>query len=521
MATSSTIPYYIANPDASASVPGSSAPAETSGTGTSLNELLAKISTPTQAPPMVSKTQTLHPKEEKQAQGTQIQEKRPMSNQATSITAARRSNATSNLVNAITGAVATIKNKKIEQHKEVITKVMQSNENIQNAQTVVNDPNASPEDKKVAQGVLESNKKQMNDILSDPKHAKMLQKAFDVSYTDPEANNTPEIKAMMAAKQEVAKAGQYNAANPTEAKVAEMASKDKGAPNQQQPQQSQQGQNAQAQPKSQTPYADQFLKKAGTEGLNINPQYVQWQQQEQKKQQLLEQYVVPKLLTEQGLKDRNALTQEMATGRTKIQALQRDQASQRASNDRVAADKTRQRIAGMLVAAREREASLHWGAYLKVNGWDPKTGERITDAPVNQKLLNATIASATTNYSKLVGQRTALQSKIDLMKQNTKPDQAAISKAQSDLQYLDIQVKYANDALTQLNNKASTAGGSTNLSFGSNGLNGNPALTDLVGSFGKGTVSNARPIAAGADESDSPDDLGTLVQDGGDSYDPQ
>ena len=93
---------------------------------------------------------------------------------------------------------------------------MKAQQQVANAEKVMADPNASDTTRQMAQNILQSNKKKIQDIASDPKDHKQLAKALDISFTDPEKNKTPEVQALQAATKEFKAAGPFTADNPQE-----------------------------------------------------------------------------------------------------------------------------------------------------------------------------------------------------------------------------------------------------------------------------------------------------------------
>jgi hypothetical protein len=240
---------------------------------------------------------------------------RPLSDQATSLRIARHQNATAGLANMIGKFGQKLQEQKQANLKDKIVDVMKAKQNVANANQVLSqDPN-----NEMAKKVLEANKKQLNNILSDPKHQKELAKAFDISYVDPEKNKTPEIQAAQAAAKEFKAAGQFNSDNPQEHQVADMASRPPNLPAPKSPQVTQNPMTARPNlpaptapnvSKSTTPYADAALAK-DMPTISENPQYnlaVQQQQQAQKQMAAM----VPKLIEAeskaqlQAVKDDNA-----------------------------------------------------------------------------------------------------------------------------------------------------------------------------------------------------------------------
>lgn len=250
---------------------------------------------------------------------------------------ARHQNAMANAANAIGKAGQMIQQKKQDAVKNDVTQVLQSQQNIANAQQVLqNDPNNA-----MAKNVLQANTKRLNDILSDPKKQKIVGKAFDISFTNPEKNKTPEIQAGQAAVAEFKKAGVFNSDNPDEHAIAILANGNTqgsgpqglapGSNGQQVPTAQPQGGGAtppkqqapvgaaspgsSAQVTSQTPYADQFLAKGTTPSLQENPAYAPAVAAQQAAQKTLAT-LLPKIidnqakLTLQQYKDGNAATRQ-------------------------------------------------------------------------------------------------------------------------------------------------------------------------------------------------------------------
>ncbi len=107
--------------------------------------------------------------------------------------------------------------------KDNIVDVMKAKQQVANANSVLQMPGATQAQKDLANKVLAANTKRINDVMSDPKDAKQMAKAFDISYSDPDKNKTPEVAAGIAAHKEFQAAGPYTADNPQEAAVAKLA----------------------------------------------------------------------------------------------------------------------------------------------------------------------------------------------------------------------------------------------------------------------------------------------------------
>lgn len=248
---------------------------------------------------------------------------------------AKRQNAIAMISNGLTSYANKKNQEKSDQLKADVTNVLKYQQNIANAQSVLSqDPN-----NKMAQQVMDANKKQLESVLGDDKKRKGLEKAFDISFVDPEKNKTPEVQAMQAASKqfEQNKQGMHYADNPVEAAIAKLANGSNnpvqngvqgnpsqapapqaqgqgqplpqvqtpqgGQPQQGGPQnQQQQAPQTQAQVKEQiaskTPYSDQLIAKAAPE-LAANPQYAEWLKSEEGRKKLLGQYVIPKLIDQE------------------------------------------------------------------------------------------------------------------------------------------------------------------------------------------------------------------------------
>jgi len=125
--------------------------------------------------------------------------------------------------NALGKAVQGYEQQKQNKLKDKIADVMKAKQQVANANSVLQMPGATQAQKDLANKVLAANTKKINDVMSDPKDAKQMAKAFDISYSDPDKNKTPEVAAGIAAHKEVQAAGPYTADNPQEAAVAKLA----------------------------------------------------------------------------------------------------------------------------------------------------------------------------------------------------------------------------------------------------------------------------------------------------------
>jgi hypothetical protein len=125
--------------------------------------------------------------------------------------------------NALGKAVQGYEQQKQDKLKNKIVDVMKAKQQVANANSVLQMPGATQEQKDLANKVLAANTKRINDVMSDPKDAKQMAKAFDISYSDPDKNKTPEVAAGLAAHKEFQAAGPHTADNPQEAAVAKLA----------------------------------------------------------------------------------------------------------------------------------------------------------------------------------------------------------------------------------------------------------------------------------------------------------
>jgi hypothetical protein len=146
-----------------------------------------------------------------------------MTNQATSVKSARQKNNFAAIGNTIGQVVNKYEQQKQDKLKDKIADVMKAKQQVANANSVLQMPGATQEQKDLANKVLAANTKKINDVMSDPKDAKQMAKAFDISYSDPDKNKTPEVAAGIAAHKEFQAAGPYTADNPQEAAVAKLA----------------------------------------------------------------------------------------------------------------------------------------------------------------------------------------------------------------------------------------------------------------------------------------------------------
>jgi hypothetical protein len=147
---------------------------------------------------------------------------RPMTNQATSVKSARQKNNFAAIGNTIGQVVNKYEQRKQDTLKDQIVAVMKAKQQVANANSVLQNPNADQVSKDKANNVLALNTKRIQDLMTE-KNAKQMAKAFDISYSDPDKNKNPNVAAGLAAYKEFQAAGPYTADNPQEAAVAKLA----------------------------------------------------------------------------------------------------------------------------------------------------------------------------------------------------------------------------------------------------------------------------------------------------------
>ena len=124
--------------------------------------------------------------------------------------------------NALGKAVQGYEQQKQDVLKDQIKDVMKAKQRVAEANSVLQMPGVTQGQKDLANNVLATNTKRIQDLMTE-KNAKQMAKAFDISYSDPNKNKTPEVAAGIAAHKEVQAAGPYTADNPQEAAVAKLA----------------------------------------------------------------------------------------------------------------------------------------------------------------------------------------------------------------------------------------------------------------------------------------------------------
>lgn len=216
---------------------------------------------------------------------------RPLSQTSGDIKLARQKNAFASVQNMVRSYTNKENQDKFEKLKTEIGTIMNAQKQIDNANAVLaEDPNNA-----MAKAVIEQNKKIIDAKFSDKSISKSLQKAFDISFTDPEQNNTPEVKAAQAAAKEHQQAvhSGTDVNNPQEKQIAAMAANGGKPPAQVTAQNT--TQSAASPKQSNTPFADQFLKST-TSSIAPNPMYGAQLKAYQDQQKAITEYVIPKIL---------------------------------------------------------------------------------------------------------------------------------------------------------------------------------------------------------------------------------
>lgn len=207
--------------------------------------------------------------------------------------------------------------KKSDNLKVEVATIVKAQAQIDNANAVLaNDPNNAN-----AKAVIDQNKKLIEAKFEDKHLSQQLKKAFDVSFVDPEKNNTPEVKAAQAGIKEGEAAVKSGIApnTPQEKQIQEQAAQG-GKPA------VPVAQGAATAPaastgQSSTPYADQFLKQQPAT-IQMNPQYQQQQLNEQAREKQINQYVIPKVIEAYTKQQIEQLKQGGLDARTEYAAAQ-------------------------------------------------------------------------------------------------------------------------------------------------------------------------------------------------------
>ena len=337
---------------------------------------------------------------------TQYKDNRPVQGDVQDKNRARRQNSVAGLANMIGSFGQKIQERKQASLKDRLVDVMKYKQNAENAQTVLSDPNAPPQAKQMAQKVADANKKQLNDLLSDPKHQKEMAKALDISFVDPDKNKTPEVQAYQQAVKEFKAAGPFTADNPQEHAVAQAA---QGGGQTQPKQQGQQQSGPVQQPKSQTPYADAALKK-DSPTIAQNPQYAAVVQQKQAAQKQLATMIPHLIDTEskaqiQAAKDGNAAAREVFRASSDFRTKALDAITKLNIAD--AKDATTLKTTAMRDAAIIGSASIRANAAVKVAQVNGLSREQIQNVKQQGAIDLDKHINSTEQALKTYGQREA------------------------------------------------------------------------------------------------------------------
>lgn len=344
-------------------------------TASDIGQLMAPIVAKANQPipdPYVQGMQVAEPHLQQVVPAKQYNDQRPITGDVQDKNRARRQNAVAGLANTIGSARQNIQEKKQASLKDRLVDVMKYKTNVENAQTVLSDPSSSAQAKQMAQKVMDANKKQLNDLLSDPKHVKEMSKALDISFVDPEKNKTPEVQAYQQAMKEFKEAGPFKSDNPQEHAVAVAAQG--GGSGQGTQQQAKPAVNTPPAPKqSATPYADKALSK-DTPTIAENPKYAAALQQREEAQKQLTT-MIPHLIDSQSkaliqaAKDGNASAREVFKDASTFRAHSLDALTKLGIAD--AKDQTTLKTTAMRDSATIASASIRANAAVevaKING---------------------------------------------------------------------------------------------------------------------------------------------------------
>lgn len=324
-----------------------SAPVGQSSQIPSINDILqvAGVIPSQPLPPSTQQEHQSNPKLPRVSTQPNPQQRQPLTSSVYDIKHARRMNAFAGAIGAIQNVTKEVQQKHQDDVAHDVTTILNAQHQIDSANRIVNDPNANAQDKKNAQATLEANTSAMNRVFGDPKRRKNMEKAFDVSFTDPSKNDTPEVKAMMQGQKQFQQSLQsgLNVNNDAEKRTQELAN---GGQKDSIQSAHDSGLKVRGvdQPRALNTYADQFLKSQPV-GLGANPQYaeaVKQQEQAQKAAAVLAKDVI---------------TQTGENERANLNAQQRDLANQRTEQARVQAAQV---MAKSRVTAASIQAS---GAY--------------------------------------------------------------------------------------------------------------------------------------------------------------
>jgi hypothetical protein len=326
--------------------------------------------------------------------------RQPISNDSSSIIQARRQNRFAGIANAVNSATNAYQKKKYDDLKTDVTNISQAQERKSQAKTVIDNvqeqlkqPGLTAEQKaplvkmlQQAAGVYKSNDEYENKQMSDPKKRKELQKAFDVSFTDPTQNNTPEVKAGAEGikdAQAAAKAG--TTANTPEEKAVQdyLAQQEKGT----------------------NSYSQQLDKQTPTQ-LTANPQYEQQYKDYQAQQKNLTQYILPKIIQGQEARE---LQEMKASG-----AMQLEKYKQLNDNIRTLANiKKDLKIADINGQKTVQAALIRAGAEIQRTTMQVNSA---FDLATNPQVLSNKLALRNIKDTTLAGLDATIKSSVDQLK---------------------------------------------------------------------------------------------------------
>lgn len=434
------------------------APAPSQALDNTLGQVARMATSP--LPPMYSQgTQVAQPTLPQVRQAPVLnQNVQPISMQVQDLKRARTQNAVAGLANVINRGAEQIQQRKQDALKTRLVDVMQAKQNVANAQAVLQqDPN-----NKMAQGVMAANKKRLNDILSDPKHSKEMQKALDISFVDPDKNKTPEVQAFQQAHKEVQQAGAFNASNPAEAAVAKQAAARPSGPNvpgaappQGAPAQAVPAAQVHAGPpnpnqpppqqRSATPYADQALAR-DMPTMQVNPQYSAALAQQQAAQKALYTNILPAAIRAESAKQIEDIRQNHGDARAQFTALVNLQKQQTA--DIAKMDQINQAGKLRMQETLRRDSDAMARMQVDVNSRLKIASDRLQDPKQKLNVQNQALSMVDRQLSSITSERANLTNQLANAKT---PEEQATIKA--NLDYNAKKLKYTNDYRQQVASK--------------------------------------------------------------------
>lgn len=357
----------------------------------------------------------------------------PMSGSAMDLKRARVHNNFASVGNILREYNNKKETEKSENLKTEIATVMKAQQQIDNATSVLQNPTADEQSKKMAQSVLDQNKKVIESKLSNDKIRKQMEKAFDVSFTDPTKNDTPEIKAGQAAQKEVkaATASDLDHNTPAEKTVGQMHENGGNPPPVQDAQKT--AASTTAPTKANTPYTDQFLKSQPTTMAN-NPEYAAQVAAQQKRDQQITQYVIPKLIDTYAKKDLEMLKQQGAANREEYKGLLTYQSDlNKLINARTIADQknaTEIKKQGMADSTRMAQTTLRVNAAMGAS-----EAKNIKGTALAKKLQDQAVGMYTDQLTKVDKDNTELAAQLTALA-GKDPDKAAAIQHSLDMNAL-------------------------------------------------------------------------------------